>query len=686
MAGKIRISQAGLSAGVVGRSRTDGLDTGALVTIENTGTGSTTLFRLSWVPMGDTTAVASLAVTGAPKVWTFSPTASRYGSFRIDLIEDEGLATEYRETRIFGIRTPSAGLLIPAFNTRASKIASLINNGSDQVDASEDNSTDYAGALGAFDYTGWHRALHELIMAVDGGGGGGGAVTSVFGRTGAVVAALNDYTSSQVDNTSTVAAGAGTVTTALQSLASDIAAVAAAITGLGSDNVENDSAVDGGAGSVSDALDFLQTAITALSSAISALGSDDINNESNVDAGAGNVSDALDFLLALIGGLTSDDIDNSSGVDAGAGSVSDALDSLASDISVLQPATGNADGFLSRHVYADAASTRVGTTHLGVTVAAAPNWTTAAHIPPGDLFRFILYPPGVGGNGGGRADNAANAVVGGGTGGGGPRKERWMSRRQVIDALPILWTLPVGGTAGAGTTGVGGNPGSRGGAPSGPSSIGGLMICYPGGRGAPTALVTRQGGGGGGGEEGAGSDTAGTNGGLGGEPFGGLGAAGGNNPSLFGGGSGAGSGKGGNSRDGGSGGGSSGVATAPLAGGDSQRGSTGGGGGGGANAGHTVAFAGATGGACLDPPIAGAAHGQDGADCTLEHGGLGGGGGDCRVGAAAGQVGEEGGDGGFGGGAGGGGGAGASVAAGSNTGAPGGKGGDACGIVECYNA
>ena len=43
----------------------------------------------------------------------------------------------------------------------------------------------------------------QLDAAVLSGGGGGGAVDSVFGRTGSVVAATNDYTADQIDDSST---------------------------------------------------------------------------------------------------------------------------------------------------------------------------------------------------------------------------------------------------------------------------------------------------------------------------------------------------------------------------------------------------------------------------------------------------------------------------------------------------
>jgi hypothetical protein len=59
-------------------------------------------------------------------------------------------------------------------------------------------------------------------VAAGGGGGGGGAVSSVFGRTGIVSAALHDYDASQVDNDSGVSGS--TVKDALDALASADAA------------------------------------------------------------------------------------------------------------------------------------------------------------------------------------------------------------------------------------------------------------------------------------------------------------------------------------------------------------------------------------------------------------------------------------------------------------------------------
>lgn len=164
----MQIDQVGLPAGVVGLSRTDGLSNGAVVTLTSTGPGSTTRFALLWVPFGDTTAHASLAVTGNPKVWTFTPTAARYGTFRIQVIEDEGLPTEQIETRIFGIRLPETGILIPALNEVSNPDASLDNAGASVTTDSENNAIDYlVSTYNNWPYSGWWRAQQELYTMVE---------------------------------------------------------------------------------------------------------------------------------------------------------------------------------------------------------------------------------------------------------------------------------------------------------------------------------------------------------------------------------------------------------------------------------------------------------------------------------------------------------------------------------------
>jgi hypothetical protein len=190
MAATIKIDQATLSpAGTPGKSRTDGLAAGQLVTLTNTGGGSTTRFRLLWTPPGDTTAVSSLAATGAT-TWTFTPTAARYGTYEVECIEDEGLVTETRQRRCLTVRTPSLGLAIPAFNERADPGANLLNAGAAEIAAADNNSDDWPiTALNGVRYAGWWRAWHELALAVDSGGGVGPAgptgATGATGGTGA---------------------------------------------------------------------------------------------------------------------------------------------------------------------------------------------------------------------------------------------------------------------------------------------------------------------------------------------------------------------------------------------------------------------------------------------------------------------------------------------------------------------
>jgi hypothetical protein len=185
MASQLRIDQEGLTDGVAGTSRTDGLATGALITLINTGSGSTTAFRLLWTPPGDTTAAASLVPSEDPKIWTFEPTPAKYGTYLIELIEDEGLVTELIERRAFVVRTPGLGLVIPALNERGDPKASLVISGNEQIEAADNNAVDYSDAdLGALPYAAWWRSIHELILTVDTSGAGEAGPTGPTGPQG----------------------------------------------------------------------------------------------------------------------------------------------------------------------------------------------------------------------------------------------------------------------------------------------------------------------------------------------------------------------------------------------------------------------------------------------------------------------------------------------------------------------
>lgn len=174
MVAQMRIDQVGRPLGTPGFARTDGLATGALVTLTSTGGGTTHKFELLWVPPTDTVAVGSLTPTG-PTTYTFTPQAARYGTYRIQLIVDEGLSTESRSVRIFGIRTPNLGLLIPAANEVADPSATILNVTSALIGRSENNEA-YTPFLAGSPF-GWHKALQDIILALDSVSGGGGPPT-----------------------------------------------------------------------------------------------------------------------------------------------------------------------------------------------------------------------------------------------------------------------------------------------------------------------------------------------------------------------------------------------------------------------------------------------------------------------------------------------------------------------------
>lgn len=165
MPASMRIDQAGLPVGTPGKARTDGLDTGALVTLSSLGGGTTHSFRLLWVPPEDTTAEASLIQTG-PTTWTFSPTAGVWGSYRIELVVDEGTPSESRQRRIFGVRLPLSGQLIPAANESADARATLLNDGGATIDRSENNEP--FGPFAAGSSWGWWKAWRDLYVFVEG--------------------------------------------------------------------------------------------------------------------------------------------------------------------------------------------------------------------------------------------------------------------------------------------------------------------------------------------------------------------------------------------------------------------------------------------------------------------------------------------------------------------------------------
>lgn len=187
MSNLMTIDQVGMPpAPVVDQARTRMLANGALVTLTSTGVGISHIFRIRWHPSIDTTSVNSLVQTVDPKVWTFSPTPNVYGSWRIELdVDGEPV------TRIFGIRTPRKGYLIPAFNENADRNASLFTNGVAQTAAAENNEPHELNA--ALTYTGWWAAEEQRILDLD-NAGGSTDITTVFTTADSPVTAAYNST------------------------------------------------------------------------------------------------------------------------------------------------------------------------------------------------------------------------------------------------------------------------------------------------------------------------------------------------------------------------------------------------------------------------------------------------------------------------------------------------------------
>lgn len=161
MAAVMRIDQTGIPAGTAGEGRVDGLLNGATVTLTSTTPGSTNEFRLLDVAPGDTTAAASLTPTGGGPTpeWTFTPTVDKHGGYRVELIVNEGLATESRQVRLFGIPAPFSTAVIPALNEKGDPDATLLNAGPLIAANTERN----PGAT----VRGWHPWFVDITNAVE---------------------------------------------------------------------------------------------------------------------------------------------------------------------------------------------------------------------------------------------------------------------------------------------------------------------------------------------------------------------------------------------------------------------------------------------------------------------------------------------------------------------------------------
>lgn len=151
--------------------------------------------------------------------------------------------------------------------------------------------------------------------------------------------------------------------------------------------------------------------------------------------------------------LTTDDVVGSpTSPDPGV-PLTDTLDEIEAILEADVP--NNKPGYVARFVWVNAASDRIGTQFCGVEVEAAPlAWMTEADMPPGNNFHWVQYGP-AGGSGSGAANRGSSGTArlcGGGPSAGGYRHEWRRSRADIIAALPIFFTTPLGGAPGASVT------------------------------------------------------------------------------------------------------------------------------------------------------------------------------------------------------------------------------------------
>ena len=176
MAASIKFDQAGIPAGVGGKARDDGLDTGVKVFVRND-SGNPCICEFWWKPPDDGAAALS---QNSPSEWEFTPTALRYGEYIVSMTEDAGTASETIQIKAFGIRLATSQLLIPGLNSRGDFEINLASSAPDKVTAAiiaYNNVTNPEG----LDYLNWWQAQRELYEYVE--GLGAGAVTTYLGLT-----------------------------------------------------------------------------------------------------------------------------------------------------------------------------------------------------------------------------------------------------------------------------------------------------------------------------------------------------------------------------------------------------------------------------------------------------------------------------------------------------------------------
>lgn len=157
-------------------------------------------------------------------------------------------------------------------------------------------------------------------------------------------------------------------------------------------------------------------------------------------------------------------------------------------------ATGTSDGFLARRVYANAASSLVGTTFFGKTVLAATTLSAASDLPDGSIFEVVCWGAGGSGAAGRQQTASGTSAHGSSGGGGGARNAKRFTRAELVAALPIVITVANTAVAPAVNTTAGTNQSGTGG---GVTSFGSLVAAYGGGAGRQDSSLASGGSGGG---------------------------------------------------------------------------------------------------------------------------------------------------------------------------------------------
>lgn len=177
MTASMQLDQAGLlPAGTPNFAREDGLFGGQIVTLTSLAHEKTFRFRLLWVgqhPVPDTNSVPSLQQSGV-NTWEFEPTPNVFGSWRIELITDEGTASEDRQIRIFAIKPSPNSPRIPAANEISDPEANLAtatpSNVAALIQRSEFNAPNgIAGSPFEFGtYVSWYKSFSDAVFASSG--------------------------------------------------------------------------------------------------------------------------------------------------------------------------------------------------------------------------------------------------------------------------------------------------------------------------------------------------------------------------------------------------------------------------------------------------------------------------------------------------------------------------------------